>query len=162
MKTLLYVTLGALLACPVLANAQSTNSAPDGPPPEGGPGGGHHHGPDFSFLTADQKAELKKDHDAAIAANPSLATQLEAAHEQMKQNHENGTEPTEAQKQQMHSLMDQMDQAMIKIDPNVKSILDEIKAHRPHHGPGGPGGGEGGPGGPGGSNGAPPPPDSGT
>jgi hypothetical protein len=149
MKILVYFTLGALLACPTLANAQSTNAAPSGPPP-GGDGEKHHMG----FLTADERAELKKDHDAAAAANPDLAKQIEDVHTQMKAAHDNGEKPDASLFEKMKSLHDQMDAAMIKIDPNVEPILAKIKAH--HHGPGGPGGGGAG------GNTPPPPPDSGT
>jgi Spy/CpxP family protein refolding chaperone len=159
MKTLLYLTMGALLLCPILANAQSTNAAPSGPPPGPGDGGptGRHHG--FDFLTPDQQAELKKDHDAALAANPTLGTQLEQVHQQMKDAHENGQKPSEDLMKQAKDLQDQFDQAMIKIDPNVASIIEEIKKH--HHGRGPGGGGPDGQASQGG-RGAPPPPDGGN
>ncbi len=138
MKSLLILTLGALLACPFLARADSaTNDAPPGPPP-GGPGGHH-----MKFLTEAEKAELKKAHEAALAADPSLAKEdadLKAAHEA-------GTPPTEEEKADMKAFHEKMDAAMVKADPAVAPILAKIKAH--HHGPGGPGG-------------PPPPPDSGT
>jgi Spy/CpxP family protein refolding chaperone len=154
MKTLLYLTLGALLACSTFASAQtSTNVSPSGPPPDGGGGGGgngggwQHHG--MNFLTDAEKAELKKAHDAAIAADPSLATQEEANRQAMEAAHESDTPPTDDQKAQWHAFRDKMDAAMVKADPAVAPILAKIKAH--HHGPGGPGGGA-----------PPPPPDSGT
>lgn len=107
----------------------------------------------MNFLTEAEKAELKKAHDAAVAANPDLAKQEEAFHSQMEQDHQNGTKPDEATLAQGKSLREQMDAAMIKADPDVAPILAKIKAHHPHGGPGGPGG-QGGQG--------TPPPDSGT
>lgn len=149
MKSLLYVTLGALLACPILASAQdSTNAAPSGPPPEGGPGG--HHG--MKFLTADEKAELKKAHDAAVAANPDLAKQEADLHQKMEAARDSDSPPDQSLMDDGKKLHEEMDAAMIKADPAVAPILAKIKAH--HHGPGGPGGGPG--------SGTPPPADSGT
>lgn len=126
-KTLLL--LGALLAFPIFTHAQDANTPPAGGPPPGGPGG-HHH--DMAFLTDAQKAELKKAHDAAIAANPDLGKQEEQLRSQMQP----GTPPTDEQKEQFKAFRDKMDQAMIAADPNVAPIIAEIKAH--HHGHGGP------------------------
>jgi Spy/CpxP family protein refolding chaperone len=131
-RTLLLLTLGALLATPFLAKADDS-TPPSGPPPEGGPGG-HHH-PDLSFLTEDQKAELKKDHDAVFAADPSLATE----EQELKASHQEGTPPTEEEMEKMKAFHDKVDEAMIKLDPAVAPIIAEIKEHMHHgHGPGGP------------------------
>lgn len=106
----------------------------------------------MNFLTADEKAELKKAHDAAAAANPDLAKQMDDLHAKMKDAHENGEAPDPSLMQQGKTLRDKMDAAMIKADPNVAPILEKIKAHHPHF-HGGPGGGDGG---------GAPPADSGT
>jgi len=148
MKTLLYVTLGALLACPVLVNAQSTNAAPSGPPP--GDGGGWHHGPK---LTDAERAELKKAHDEAATANPDLFKQQDDLRAKMKADRDSGDQPDPSLFTQMKTLHEQTDAAMIKADPAVAPILAKLKAGHHPHGPGGPDGGAGGP---------PPPPDSGT
>ena len=137
-RLFLSILLGAAVACPSL-QAQDTNTPPPPPPGEGGPG--HHHGPP---LTDAEKAELKKAHDAAIAADPSLKTEEEAQHAKMKANHEAQTPPSEADKEAFKAFRDKMDAAMIKADPAVAPIIEKLKKH--HHGPGGPGGG------------APPPP----
>lgn len=135
MKKLLFVlTLGAALACPAFAQStDSTNTPPSGPPP-----GGFHHDHGMGFLTDAEKAELKKAHDAAIAADPSLGTEESSIHDAMKTAHESGTPPTDAEKQQWHDFRDKLDKAMVAADPAVAPILAKIKAH--HHGPGGPGG----------------------
>jgi hypothetical protein len=143
MKSLLILTLGALLACPLLVRADdATNAAPSGPPP----GGFHHHDP-LAGLTPDEKAEFKKAHDAALAADPTLGKDEEQMHADMKAAHEAGTPPTDEQKADMKAFREKMDAAMVKADPAVAPILAKMKAH--HHGPGGPGG-------------PPPPADSGT
>jgi Spy/CpxP family protein refolding chaperone len=142
MKRLLFVlTLGAALALPAFAQSTDSTNAP--PPGEGGPGGHHDH---MKFLTDAEKAELHKAHDAAIAADPGLATEEKAQWDDMKASHEAGTPPTDEQKEKMHALHDEIDAAMIKADPAVAPIIEKIKAH--HHGPGGPDG----------AGGPPPPP----
>ncbi len=147
MKTVLTLTLGALLACPIFANAQSTTTG------DGGGGGEHHGPPGMKFLTSDERAELKKAHDAAVAANPDLAKQDEALHEKMKAAHESGNPPDPSLMEQGKTLHEQMDAAMVKADPNVAPILAKLKAHHHEHG---------GPGGPGGGTPPPAPSDSGT
>jgi hypothetical protein len=140
-RTLVLLASGALLALPLCAQTD-TNAPPSGPPPEGH----HHHGPDMDFLTADEKAELKKDHDAALAADPSLAAEEKKLHADMEAAHEAGGPPSADVMDEAKDFHDKLDAAMLKIDPGVQPILDKLKAHRPHGGMGGP----------------PPPPPSGT
>jgi Spy/CpxP family protein refolding chaperone len=146
MKSLLYLTLGALLACPIVAYAQtSTNAAPPGPPPGGG---WRHHDP-LAGLTDAEKTEYETDRKAALTANPTLATQMKNVMDQMKQARDSGEKPSEDLMGQMKSLHEQLDQAMIKLDASVAPIVAKVDAHHHHGGPEG---------------GAPPPPpaDSGT
>ncbi len=139
-RLFLSILLGAAVACPSL-QAQDTNTPPPGPPPgEGGPGG--HHG-----LTYAEKAELKKAHDAAIAADPSLETEGKAVMDKMKANHEAGTPPSDADKAAMKAFREKMDAAEIKADPAVAPVIEKIKKHHHHGGPDG---------------GTPPPPPSDT
>jgi hypothetical protein len=124
---LLILTLGALLAYPSFAKADDSTNAP--------PGGHYGHG--MGFLTDAQKQELKAAHDAAIAANPTLGTQETDLMGQMKDARDSGSPPSDDLKAKMHAFRDTMNAAMIKADPNVAPILDEIKAHH-HGGAGGP------------------------
>ena len=126
MKNLLLIlTLGAVLACPSFARADdSTNT----PPPPGG-----HYGHGMSFLTDAQKQEWKAAREAAFAADPSLKTEADA----LKAARESGTPPSDSDKANWKAFQEKLDAAMIKADPNVAPILDEIKAHH-HGGPGGP------------------------
>jgi hypothetical protein len=119
-RTLLLLTLGAILTCPSLAKAD------DSTPPPGG-----HHG--MSFLTDDQKQELKSAREAAFAADPSLKTEADA----LKAAHEAGTPPSDTDKANWKAFQDKLNAAMIKADPGVKAIIDEINAHH-HSGSGGP------------------------
>ena len=129
-RTLLLLTLGAVLTCPSFVQAQSTNTPPPGPPPEG-----HHHGMDF--LTDAEKQELHKAHDAAVAADPTLGTEEKSLMDQMKAAHESGAPPSEDLKKQMHAFREKMDAAMIQADSAVAPIIEKIKAHH-HDGAGGP------------------------
>src|SRR5476651_1436284 len=129
-RTLLLLTLGAILTCPSFAQPASTNAPPSGPPPGG------HHGMDF--LTDAEKQEMHKAHDAALAADPSLATEEKSLRDQMDAAHESGEPPSDDLKAKMHAFRDKMDAAMIKADANVAPIIAKIKAHH-HGGPGGPG-----------------------
>jgi Spy/CpxP family protein refolding chaperone len=104
---LLAVALTLCLTSPLWAQDASSDSGT--PPPAGG---GHHWGgPD---LTADERTELKAAHDAAIQANPDLATEGKQLHDQM-----------EAYQQKLHD-------AMVKADPKVEAILAKMPHH---HGP---------------------------
>ena len=145
MKTLLYLTLGALLAYPILAHAQtSTNADPSSSPPRGAQGLAN-------FLTNAEKAEMRAASEAVAATNPTLVAQLTDVIKQKKAARDAGQPLSDALKQQSTSLHAQMDAAMIKADPNVAVILAKIKAYH-HRGQGGLGDG----------NPPPPQPDSGT
>ena len=124
--------MGALLACPTLTKADDATP----PPPGEGPPPGEHHHPDLSFLTDAQKAELKKDHDAVMAAHPDWATEEQS----LRAAHQPGTPPTEDEMNQMKALHDKVDAAMIALDPAVAPIIAEVKAHMHHGHHGGPGG----------------------
>jgi len=80
-RILLLLAVGAFIACPSTSKAQNNPPPDPGPPPADAPHAGHHH--DLSFLTEAEKAELKKAHDAALAADPSLAAEGKANQEAM-------------------------------------------------------------------------------
>jgi Spy/CpxP family protein refolding chaperone len=122
-KIHLLLTVGALVAFPLLAQAQD-NAAPPPPPPDGGPGEHHHHHDPLAGLTDAEKAELKKAHDAAIAADPTLATEEKEA-------------DASDDREKKHAFREKLDAAMIKADPAVEPIIAKIKKHHPKP-PGGP------------------------
>jgi Spy/CpxP family protein refolding chaperone len=126
-RTLLLLTLGALLTCPSLVKAQddSTNTPPAGAPP-----GGHHHDMGMGILTDAEKQELKAAHDKAITDDPSLKTDEDA----LKASHQPGTPPTDDQKAKWMAFREKMNKAMIAADPNVAPILAKLEAgHHRHH-----------------------------
>jgi hypothetical protein len=92
-----------------LADDTSTDSAPPPPPP------GEHHSHHGAQLTSDEWAQLKKDREAAFAANPDLKTEEETLHQQMKDH------------------MDKVDAAILAVDPSAAPLLAKMKAG--HHGP---------------------------
>lgn len=130
-RTLLILTLGALVACPVTLMAEDANTPPP-PPPEGGPGGHHHD--KMAGLSEAERAELKKAHDAAIAADPTLATEEQS----LKAGMTPGQPPSDEQREKMHAFREKMDAAMIKADPAVAPIIEKLKKNHKEHGPGGP------------------------
>jgi hypothetical protein len=89
----------------------------------------------MKFLTEAEKAELKKAHDAAIAADPSLAAEEKANMEAMQAAHESGQPPTEEEMEKGKAFREKMDADMIKADPAVAPIIEKIKAHHHHDGP---------------------------
>jgi hypothetical protein len=101
-RTLLVVTMGALLACPAFAQSDPGPMPPPGPPGHG-------------MLTSDERQELKTAHQAALQANPDLATEGKALRDQME------------------AYQKKLSAAMIAADPKVQPILAKMEAARPHH-----------------------------
>jgi hypothetical protein len=86
-------------------------------------------------LTDAEKAELKKDHDAVLAADPTLGAEEKKNMEAMQAARESGEKPTEDEMAAMKATHEKIDAAMIKLDPAVAPILAKIKAHHHHDGP---------------------------
>jgi DNA-binding LacI/PurR family transcriptional regulator len=109
MKTILFPRLALLAGVLSLTGAtallaQDDTNAPPAPAE-------HHHG---GFLTADQRAELKKDRDAVFADNPELKTEEENLRQQMK------------------AHADKMNAAIVAKDPAAAPLLAKMHGH---HGP---------------------------
>jgi Spy/CpxP family protein refolding chaperone len=118
------------------AFAQTTTTTPAAPAPTCSAGMHHHHG---SILTEDEKAQLKKDHDAVLASDPSLKTEednLKQQHETLKSE---GTSATDSDRAalftQFRDFHQKMRDAMVKLDPSVEPILNKLEAARKswHH-----------------------------
>jgi hypothetical protein len=124
-RILLVLTLGAALGSPAFAqSADSTNAAPPGP--------AHHRHWD-AVLTDAERQELHTAHDAAIQANPDLATEGKDLMDKMKAAHDSGVKPDADLMDQMHAYMEKLNEAMIKADANVAPILAKLKAAHHHH-----------------------------
>ena len=93
----------------------------------------------MDFLTDAEQQEMHKAHDAAFAADPTLATEGKAIMDQMKAARDSGTRPSEDLIAKRNAFQAKMDAAMIKADPGVAPIIAKIKAaHEHHEGAGGP------------------------
>ena len=104
---------GALCATGLTAALADDTSTDSTPPPAPPPG--EHHGHHGAPLTPDEWAQLKKDREAAFAANPDLKTEEETLHQQMKDH------------------QDKVDAAILAQDPSAAPLLAKLKAA--HHGP---------------------------
>lgn len=120
----------ALATC--LLGALSTVSAQTPPPgtPEPPAGEKKHGDKRMGFLTEDEKAELKKAHDAALASDPTLKAegddlmkQREAMKDATPDQRKALMEKAKAHEQKLH-------EAMLKTDPAVGPILDKMAARR--------------------------------
>ena len=110
--------------------AQTTNTAPA---PTCTAGGWHHHG---SVLTADEMAQLKKAHDAAIAANGSFKTTEDNLKQQFETLKGQGDSATQDQWQALHQqekdFHQQLRAAELLIDPTLAPIFAKLDAAHQH------------------------------
>jgi hypothetical protein len=95
----------------------------------------HHFG---AGLTADEKAQLKKDYTAALAADPSLQTDKDSLKKQFEalktQGKSASKDDWKALHEQSKAFHQKLDTAMTQADPNVAPILAKLKAaHKKWH-----------------------------
>ncbi len=90
-----------------------------------------------STLTPDEVAQIKKAHDAALAADPALKTEddtLTKQRDELKANSSASADDKAAFKAKWHDHQDKLHAAMIKIDPAVQPLLAKMKAAHVHKG----------------------------
>jgi Spy/CpxP family protein refolding chaperone len=127
---LLALALGTTVTSAALAD-DTTTTTPATPPASDE---GHHHHHD-KVLTADEKAQLEKAHDAALAANPDLKTEEDS----LKQEHESlGSDATADQKKDLftkwQAFHEKMKAAELQIDPTLAPIFAKLDAaHKDWH-----------------------------
>ncbi|MCE0521471.1 MAG: hypothetical protein LV480_00995 [Methylacidiphilales bacterium] len=135
MKTLVSLPRVAFLAlalgtlCATAALAQTATNAP----PTCTAGMGHRYHGDFaSVLTADEKAQLKKAHEAALAANPALQTQQASLKQQFQSLKSQAGTTTPAQwqalRQQRLAFREQMNAAELSVDPTLAPVFAKLAA----------------------------------
>ena len=131
---------GALLAQDAPTPPTSPETPPPAPPPpadKAGGGGWGHHGFMDKVLTPEERAQLKKDTDAVLAADPDLKKESDDLHASMKAAHDAGTPPSAEDKQAMHEKMhayqDKVRAAVEKLDPSTTAIYAKIDAARQAH-----------------------------
>ncbi len=147
-RILLPLVLGASLVCtPWSRAADSTNAAPQTPPPTNAPPNGpppgegeHHHGGMLDkILTPEEKAEVMKAHEEALAQNPSLEAEEKDLTDKMREAHESGAMPDPDLMEQGMEFRQKLHDAMVKADPPVAPILAKLEAAMPkfggHQGP---------------------------
>jgi len=127
--TLVALALGTASATGVLAQttpttpATSTTAIPTTPAPEKK---GKHNVE--ASLTPAEAAQLEKDRNAVLAANPALKAEADALVEQHKAAKDQGADAKAAFKTQKKAHEQKMEVAMLKLDPSVAPILSKIKA----------------------------------
>ena len=137
------VALGALGAtaafaqtanAPAATDTTTTTTTDTATPPNGG---WHHHHHHLGMLSASERAELKKDREAAFAANPALKTQEESLHQQFKTLKSANPPATQAQfealKQQHEALKTQLRTAIEGVDPGAAALFQKIDAAKGQH-----------------------------
>jgi Spy/CpxP family protein refolding chaperone len=115
------------------ATSTTTTTSTSGTPPPGeGPGGHHHHMWGDKVLTADEQAELKKDTDQVMTADPDLKKEGDDMRGQMP-----AKDASEADKQafheKMHDHMEKVRAAIEKIDPDAAALFAKMDAARKAH-----------------------------
>ena len=139
MKTISSFPRAALLAlaltsaCATAAFAQTTPTpAPATTPPPADTGGRHGE----SVLTPEEKAQLDKDREAALAANPALKTEedsLKQQHATLKSQGDSASKDDwkalHAQEKDYHA---KLRSAELLIDPSLAPIFAKLDAAHPH------------------------------
>ncbi len=87
------------------------------------------------LLTADEKAQLTKDHDAVLAANPDLKTQGDNLKKQSDALKAQGANASQADKDDIKAMHKEYEQkvhaAMLALDPSIAPILAKLAAAHP-------------------------------
>jgi cytochrome c556 len=96
----------------------------------------HHHGDWGNVLTADEKAELKKDFEQVNSSNPDLKTEDESLRQEGKALHENKDATADDKKafwEKMKAHHEKVEAAVEAIDSNASAIFAKLKAAHHHH-----------------------------
>jgi hypothetical protein len=125
----LVLALGAAGFGRAMADDSADNSGSSG-------AGSHHHGDWGNALTADEKAELKKDFDQVFSSNPDLKSQGESLRQEGKTLHENKDATADDKKafwEKAKAYHEKVEAAVEAIDSNAAALFAKIKAAHPHH-----------------------------
>jgi hypothetical protein len=132
------LVLGATASPAAFAQSTTTSTSTTTTTPAPTDSGGWHHRHHLGkVLTSAERAELKKDKEAALAANPSLQTTHDNLKAQFKSLRENKSTTTTAQWQALHAQAEayhkQLRSAELLIDPSASSIFTKIDAAKAAH-----------------------------
>ncbi len=132
----------------VLAQDAAPTTPPPAPPPAdsgGGDGGGHHHHDWDKVLTPEERAQLKKDTDAVLAADPDLKKEGDDLKSQ-RPDRDASADDKQAFRAKFKAYMDKVKDAVEKLDPSATAIYAKLDAARAAHqgqgGGGAPAGGQ--------------------
>ena len=128
----------ALGTAGVTATFAQTTNAPTTTAPTCSAGGWHHHHGFGNVLTSAEKAELKKDREAVIAANGTFQTTEASLKQQRETLKSEGSSATPAEWQALHqqkvAFHKDVKAAILQIDPNAQAIFTKLEAaHKGHH-----------------------------
>ncbi len=105
----------------------------------------------MSFLSAEDRQHLMRVRRQAIEGDPELKSEQESLKQEWQSLKAKGSDATADDKETLRNKLrahnERLDAAMLKIDPSIQPILDQIKAHRQRHfqqGGAGAGGGDSG------------------
>ena len=117
----------------------------------GGAGGRAERAQRLSFLSAEDRQHLMRVRRQAVEGDPQLKSEQENLKQEWQSLKAKGSSATpedkETLRRDLRANNEQLEAAMLKIDPTIQPILDQIKAHRQERfqqGGGGTGGGDSG------------------
>jgi len=117
--------IGALSAFSGLAYGQATEGA--------GAAGGAERGHRLDFLSREDKMHLLRVRRQVLQSDPSLKAEAESLRQDAQSVRNKGSDVTAEDKAALrHRLREhreKMDAAMVKADPTIQPVLDQIKAH---------------------------------
>jgi hypothetical protein len=129
---LLAVVLSGVGAFSGMAFAQDASSG-DSTDNSGGGGLGAGRGHRLSFLSAEDRAHLMRVRRQVLQSDPDLKAEQESLRQEWESVKSKGSDATPDDKEMLRNNarahMEHMDDAMLKADPTIQPILDQIKAH---------------------------------
>jgi hypothetical protein len=86
----------------------------------------------LSFLSAEDRQHLMRVRRQAMEGDPALKSEQENLKQEWQKARGSDATPEDKQvlRKDLRAYNEQMDAAMLKIDPTIQPILDQMKAHR--------------------------------
>lgn len=96
----------------------------------GAPGGGAERGHRLDFLSREDKLHLLRVRRQVLESNPDLKAEGQSLRKEAQSERSGGaTTDKAALRSSIRAHREKMDAAMVKADPTVQPILEQIKAH---------------------------------
>ena len=120
---------GGMFANPAWAQDAGNSGAAAGGATASGQGGGGH----LSFLSADDRQHLLRVRQQVLEQNPDLKTEQESLQKERQYVRDKGADATSDDKAMLRNNFmahnEKMSAAMVKADPTVQPILEQVKEH---------------------------------